>query len=357
MQLLRTGVGAMTDRVATIELNVAMGRTLSPARQIEMTEELLRRIERLPDVRAVGAVSMLPLKGVRMVFSFAPANEAGMAPVEQRFGLVNPTPGYFEALGIRLLRGRLFSAADGPSSPPVAILSANMARRFFGAEDPVGRSLPYKDAPTIVGVVTDVKYGSVEDPPQEAVYRPFAQYPFRNLFIAARTTGDPAALAPDLRRAIHDLDSEVMIGPVRTLDAIAWDAASQPRFRTATLVALALLALTLAGIGLYGVIAYSVSRRTMEIGVRMAVGADGRNLVTLIMREGLTLALVATAIGLAMAYALSRTIERFLYGVTPVDVGTYALVAGFALAIALVATYVPARRATQVDPLIALRTE
>jgi putative ABC transport system permease protein len=353
VQLLRTDRGFTTDRVVTIELNVAMGRTLSNPRQIALAEELVRRVRRLPNVEAVGAAGMLPLRGVRMVFLFRPYGSI----IDERFGMVNPTPEYFQALGIPLLKGRLFSESDGPSSPPVMILGASMARRFFGSDDALGKTLPYDGAPTIVGVVGDVKYGGLQDAPGETIYRPFAQYPFRNMFVVIRTTGDPLALASDIRTAIHGLDPEIMLGPVRTLDAIVSETFAQPRFRTVILGAIASVALILAAVGLYGVVAYSVSQRTAEIGVRMALGARATHVVMMVMRQSVGFALAGAAIGSVVAYVLSRTLEQFLYGISPADATSYGVAAGFLAVVVVAATYVPARRATKVDPLVALRCE
>jgi putative ABC transport system permease protein len=355
VQLLRTDVGAATDRVVTLEMNLAMGRTLSNPRQIELAELLLERIGRLPGVEAAGVSSMLPLRGPRMRFAFRSAGDRD-GPIQDVW-MVNPTPGYFQALGIPLLSGRLFSDSDGAASPPVMILSAGMARRFFGTADPIGRSLPYNDAPMIVGVVGDVRYGRLDEMPHETLYRPFAQQPFRNIFLAARTAGDPAHVVRDLRSAIHAADPDITIGPVRTLDAIVSDVLAQPRFRAVTLAAVAGLALALAALGLYGVIAWSVSQRTAEIGVRMALGARPSNVMMMVIRDGAGLALAGTGIGIAAAHVLSRALESVLYGVAPTDALSYVSASGFLLIVVVVATWVPARRASRVDPVVALRAD
>ena len=357
-RLVHTSIGAATEHVAAMEVNVAMTRAISRAHQIALAETVLQKVKALPGVTAAGAASMFPVSGIRMTFWFAPPDGRTGAPgIEQPFGLVNPTPGYFAALGIPLLRGRLFAESDGPDSLPVTIVSAGAARRFFGSIDAVGRRLPYPNAPTIVGVVGDVKYGALSAASGEVLYRPFTQYPFRNLFVAIRTSGDPLALAGDLRRVAHTSDPEIMTAPLRTLDQIVSDTVAEPRLRTVTLATMAVLAVSLAAVGLYGFVSYSVARRTSEIGVRMALGASSRDIGRLVMGDGARLVAAGVSMGAGGAYLLSRFLAGFLYGVGAFDAVSFALAAAAVAATALAATYVPARHATRVDPLVALRCE
>jgi predicted permease len=360
VNLLRTDVGATTDHVVAVELNLAMGRMLSETRQIQLTDQLIDGIRRLPGVLAVGAANGLPPNRTRMAFEFEmPDRPDGMTGL-RRYSLVNPTPDYFSALGIQLLRGRLFSGADGPDAPRVVIVSAGVARQLFGTVDVVGRSLPIgpKRAPVpIVGVVGDVKYGGLEAAAPEPIYLPFTQRPFRNMTLVARTSGDPRPMAASLERAIHAVDREITRGPARALDDVVSEAVAQPRFRTALLSLIAGLALMLAAVGLYGVVAYGVSQRTVEIGVRMALGANDAKVIGMVLREAFTLALAGAAIGTVGAYLLTRTLTRFLYGVTPTDGLSFVLAVASLMAMTALASYIPARRATQVDPVMALRYE
>lgn len=359
VNLLRTDVGATIDHVVTVEFNLAMGRTLPAVRQIQLTEQIIERVAALPEVRAVGAANGLPPNRTRMSFEFDTA-DAGSRPRFRRLNLVNPTPGYFSALGIPLQRGRAFSSADGPTSPRVVIVSAGLARDLFGTVDAVGRSLPIgpKRAPVpIVGVVGDVKYGGLDADARETLYMPFTQYPFRNMTLVARTSGDPRLIAANVERAIHTVDREITRGPARALDEVVSEAVAQPRFRTALLSAVAGLALLLAAIGVYGVVAYGVSQRTVEIGVRMALGATDSRVIGMVLREALALALAGAAIGTAGAFALTRTLTGFLFGVTPMDGLSVAVAVASLMAITFLASYVPARRATKVDPIVALRCE
>jgi predicted permease len=358
VNLLRTDMGAVRDHVVTVELNLAMGRTLSPAQQLALTNRLTTRVASLPDMVAVGAANGLPPNRTRMSFEFDMGDGREGGGSTRRFGLVNPTPDYFRTLGLPLLSGRVFSPADGPTAPRVVIASAGAARELFGTLDVVGRSLPIgpKRGPVpIVGIVGDVKYGGLEADARATLYLPFAQYPFRNMTLVARTSGDPRAMAAPVERAIHAVDREITLGPVRALDDVVSEAIAQPRFRTAVLFVMAGLALLLAAIGVYGVMSYAVSQRTTEIGVRLALGATDGWVIGMIVREGLMLGVTGTAGGMVGAWALTRTLARFLFGVTPMDSLSLAGAMTALIVITVLASYVPARRAALVNPVAALR--
>jgi putative ABC transport system permease protein len=279
---------------------------------------------------------------------------------------VPATPGYFRALGVRLERGRLLTAADTLQAPPVVMMSASTARRLFGDQDPVGRTigLPVlrngkaaRETMTVVGITADVKYGGLDRAADDIVYRPFAQQAWRSVFLVARTTGDPEVLASRLRREIAAVDRAITVADVTTLEAVLADATARPRFRAMVLGAFAGLAILIATVGLYGVIAYTVSQRAAEIGVRMALGADGRRIRSLVLREGMVLALAGGALGLVGAHALTRLLATLLFGIAPTDPVSYALAAAGVIAAGLVASCVPAERAARADPLVVLRAE
>jgi putative ABC transport system permease protein len=279
---------------------------------------------------------------------------------------VPATPGYFRALGVRLERGRLFTDSDDALAPPVVILSADTAHRLFDGEDPLGRTIrlpSMRDGHTIsaemtvVGITANVKYSGLDQMADDLVYRPFAQQAHRSVFLVARTTGDPAVLAAQLRPAIAAVDPAIVVADVATLDDVLADVTSSPRFRTFVLAGFAAMALLIAGVGLYGVIAYSVSQRTGEIGIRMTLGADGRRIRTMVLRDGLTLALVGAATGAAAAWSLTSLLGHLLYGIAPTDPASFALAAGGMAAACLISSYVPAARAARTDPLVVLKEE
>ncbi|MEO8259474.1 MAG: ABC transporter permease [Acidobacteriota bacterium] len=361
VRLIHTDVGVVRDRVVTASLSLTLDRELSGAEQVGLVDRLLARLRAQPGVASAGIGTSLPPDQSRIVLTLRAASA-----VDYQAAAIPTTPDYFPTLGIPLLRGRLFTDADDASHPAVMIMSADTARHFFGDGDPLGRtlSLPvFRDGATrqgtitLVGVIGDVKYSGLDRAPDDAIYRPFAQQPWPNIFLVARTPGDPAALGPVLRRVVADVDRAIAVSAVNTLDAVVSDAAAQPRFRTMLLAALAGLALALSAVGLYGVVAYSVSQRTMEIGIRMALGARRGDVVRMIVREGLWLAAAGVAIGLVGAYALVRTLTALLYGIAPTDAASFAAAAGALLLFALIASYVPARRASAIDPAIALRAE
>lgn len=359
LRLVTVDLGARTDQVVAVEVNLAMGRSLSTPQQMALTDRLLERMEALPGVVAVGAANGLPPNRTRMMLVFEEAQAVDGRSVEHRLTLLNPTPGYLDTLGIPLLRGRYFTRLDSDASQRVVILGAGAARHLFRSLDVIGRTLETgsDSPPTIVGVVGDVKYSGLDAPPGDTVYQPFAQYPFRNMTLVARTTDDPLAAAAAMRQAIRAVDRAITMGPIRRLDDVVADTLVSPRFRTMLGAALAMLALGLTALGLGGVIAYGVARRTVEIGIRRALGARPLDVVMRVMREGLVLAMIGTVIGSAGAYGLTRLLASLLYDVQSTDGISFALSGAFLVAATLIASYVPARRAASVDPIRALRVE
>ena len=244
-------------------------------------------------------------------------------------------------------------------------MSATTARHLFGSDDPIGQTFTVpkfqyrlgtgKDA-TVVGIVSDVKYSGIDATAGDQVYWSMAQAPWLSTFLTIRTNGD-VNMASELRQVVASVDPTVALSSIKPLDGIIATATAPARFRTTLIAAFALVGLAIASIGLYGVVAYSVSQRTAEIGVRVALGAGTRDVVSLILREGLTIAVAGVAIGLPTAYATSRTFAALLFGVKPTDLFTYAASAVGLIVIALAASYVPARRAARVDPIVALRAE
>ena len=314
VRLLGNDLGVATRRVMSVQINLAMGRTLEDVERVALTERVVGRVAALPGVEAVGAANGLPPNQTRMTFYFEDEAATFGEPLAHRLTLLNPTAGYFEALGIPLLSGRLFSMLDTAESRPVAILSKSSARRLFGTIDPVGQVLPTTSdrKPTIVGVFDDVRYGGVAAPPPDAIYQPFAHFPFQHMNLVVRAAGNPLDLAPGVRAVVHEVDRAITVDSARLLDDLVTEALATPRSRAVLLVSLALLALGLASFGLAGVVAYSVARRTPEFAIRIALGAGTPAVLALAMREGFVLALAGAALGLGGAFVLTRTLASFL---------------------------------------------
>ncbi len=361
--LVRTDLGVAAQGVVTASMNFRMTSPRSTDEEIRIrAAEVLSALEAVPDVTAAGVGTSLPPSQSRIRITLRREGER----VDYQAAGVAATPGYFEALGMRLVRGRHFTPDDDLNHPPVMIMSVETTRRFFGDGDPIGRTmrLPVMrdgvnagEEMTLVGVVSSVRYSGLDALPDDAVYRPFAQRAWGAPFLVVRTEGDPDALATSLRRYVGAVDQTVVLTEVRTLASIVSDAAAQPRFRTVVLAGMAGLAAAMAAVGLYGVISYSVARRTKEIGVRMALGAERQHVLGLLLREGLGLAAGGALIGIGLALLAVRLLDGLLYGVEPADPVSFGLAATGLSTLTLIASYLPARRAARIDPVAALREQ
>jgi predicted permease len=323
---------------------------------------VIDHIGSLPGVRAVGAGTSLPPSVSRMRVTLRRSGDA----VDYQAAAVPATPGYFQALQLRLIKGRFFTDADDDRHPPVMIMSEGTAKRLFGTDDPIGRTLSMpvlRDGTrtsaemTLVGVTANVKYAGLDAPPDDIVYRPFTQQPWVAPFLVVRTSGDPADFAQTLRRGLAAADSGIVVSSVTPLEQLVLDASVQPQFRTVLLVSLATVASGIAAVGLYGVVAYAVSRRTREIGIRIALGATSGDVLTMVLRDGLIVACAGIAAGTAGALLLSRVLAGLLYGITPTDPASFILASLGLLALTLIASYIPASRAARIEPIGALRVE
>jgi putative ABC transport system permease protein len=314
-------------------------------------------------VSNAGTIDILPLNGgntSRFYIDGDPVPQPGQE-TEANVRVVSDT--YFKTLGVPLLAGRMFDDRDAPNNPGVVIIGKTIADRLFPGRDPVGRKIRYSSAQSapneIVGVVGDVKTTAIDEPLRPVLYYPFRQASsvFANLVV--RTDADPTALAASVRKEIRNLEPDTAILNVNTMDQmISQTPASFMRRFPALLISIfAFVALLLASIGIYGVVSYSVSQQTHYIGVRMALGASPSDILRMVLKQGLVLAVAGVAIGIAAAFGLMRLLRTLLFEVSTNDVATFALVSGALFVVALLACYIPARRATKVDPLVALRYE
>ncbi|HEY7514292.1 MAG TPA: ADOP family duplicated permease, partial [Vicinamibacteria bacterium] len=327
--------------------------------------QVLERLAALPGVEVAGAATSLPLDGSRNLARFTIDGRPSVPGETLSSRTVIASPGYFEALRIPVLRGRLFDARDDERAPAAALVSASFARRFFPGEDPLGRRLvlpvrrDQRQAPalTVVGIVGDVKADGLDADSPPVLYRSLDQDSFLILTLVLRTTEGPASLGEAIRREVGRIDADQPVYGVRTFEALAAHALGPRRFVTTLLGLFALVSLVLAAVGIYGVTAYAVSRRTGEIGLRMALGARPRDVLRLVLGQGMTLVAIGIGLGLVAAATLSRALATLLFGVSRTDAVAFGGIALLLASVALLACALPARRAASVDPLVALREE
>lgn len=335
------------------------------AKQAQFYRELITRIESLPGVSSASSVIPLPLSGDRFSISFETEGRPiakGDQPSADFFVIED---GYFKTLGVSILKGRNFNERDSKQAPGVTIVNQAFARKFFPNEDPIGKRIKPgistdSDEPAmreIVGVVADVRNRNLSSELRAGYFIPAAQIPFNQMTMVVRTTNDPHSVITAVQNEVHSMDAEVPVFNVKTMDEHIAATVAAPRFNATLLVIFAAVALVLTIVGLYGVMSYSVVQRTNEIGIRMALGAQTRDVLRLIVSQGFKLVLLGLAIGLAGAFALTRVIASLLFGVSTRDPLTFAAVAGILAFVALLACYIPARRATRLDPLRALHYE
>ena len=358
LRLQDTSPGFDARNVLTMGVNLPRDKYDEPEKSASFFAELESRVAGLPGVEAVGLVSELPLSGQP---NDMPYTVEGRPPVsidqafDDDFRRVNTN--YFKALGIPFLRGRNFTEQEVRQGAKVVIISELLARQVFPNEEPLGKRLIMSFGNTafeIIGIVGDIRHRALESNPLAAMYMPAYE---GSMNVVIRSKGDPASLAAAVRKEVLQIDPNQPVADVRTMEQWLERAVAGPRYRTTLLGLFALVALALASTGIYGVMSYSVSQRTHEIGVRMALGARQLDVMRLVVRQGMTLVIVGVALGLAGAFALTRLMDSLLFGVTAKDPFTFVAVAALLTLVAFVACYLPARRATKVDPLVALRYE
>jgi putative ABC transport system permease protein len=360
LHLQRVEPGFTPQRAATMQLLLPGSRYPDQQAQVRFFRQLADRAASAPGVRSAAVATTLPMSGSNLGAGFTidgrPLANPADRPTAAGFAI---SPDYLATMGIPLVRGRAFTAHDDENAPPVAIINEAMARRFWPGEDPIGRGLSSYGGVSreVVGVVGDVKTRELSEAAGPQLYTPFPQTPWPFLAVVARTDGDPAALTATLRQAVAAVDPDLAAGDVRTIDDYLTQAVATPRFNATLIAGFAALALFLAGCGLYGVMSYSVAQRTREIGIRMALGAQPTDVRGMVVSQALRMGVTGLVIGVFAALAAARLLAGLLFDISPSDPATLATVCGMLLSVVLVAAYFPARRATRVDPMVALRSE
>ena len=397
-RLLHVNAGFETDGVVTMQINLPpekyvdleLDRRLSPlayGRSVRFFRDVMERVRSIPGVRAAGAINGLPLMGEiwgkNIVFYDRPlpADMKGLSPIQYRVVAGD----YFRALGIRIRSGRAFTDRDTREAPKAVIVNRELVRRYWNDQDPIGKIVsvnpPLQILPksvvdeavksgripadyqpdkfTVVGVADDVLYGGLSRSALPLVYAPYAQASegTTNMFLTVLTDGEPLAVVGAIREQIRQVDRDQPVASIQTMEARVSASVSQPRVQMNVLGAFAALAILLAAIGIYGVMSYSVTQRTREIGIRMALGAGRREVMSLVLRQGFTMITLGVALGLVGAVLMTRVLRTLLFGVSTTDPAVFVAIVVLLSATASIASYMPARRATRVDPLVALRDE
>ena len=360
--------GFQPDHLLAADIPLSQTEYPQPEQRFQFFDRLLERVRTLPGVRSAGASSFLPMNGNGGIIRFniydrPPKNTSEYSAVGFRF----ITPNYLETIGVPLISGRMFTENDREHAPDVVIINQSMAKQYFPDRSPLGKRMQIGSPPDpqipwmeVVGVVGDVRPGLGTDP-QAEMFIPYRQVdallPVFQLSVILRTSLDPNSETSALRGALAEINKNQPLVNVRTMEDSMATSVAQPRFRTWLLGLFAMLALLLSTIGIYGVMSYSVTQRVHEMGIRIALGAQPRQVFQLVTGQGLRLALLGVAIGAVASFALTRVLHSFLYNISALDPVTYVSVAVVLIAVGLLASYLPARRATKVDPLVALRYE
>jgi len=368
--LSTANTGFPTENLLTLNVSVPVEQYATEQQVASDFVRVVEGLQSIPGVLSASAATNLPVggwnQGRQLTIEGRPPNSSGEV---LGAGYMSITPDYFRTIGVPLRRGREFIAQDRRGSPDVIIVSESMARRFWPGENPIGkrivcasiafphRALGVPVPREIVGIVGDVQHIGRESETSVEMYVPQMQDTIPFTFFLARTAGDPERLAQAITRSVNEVLKESAVTGVKTIEDRLAESFSRPRFQMLVLGIFAAVALLLASIGIYGVIAYSVTQRTQEIGIRMALGADARAVLRLVLAHGLKLALIGVAIGLAAAFACTRLMASLLYGVAPTDVFTFTGVSALLLLTAALATFVPAWRAAKTDPARTLRSQ
>ncbi len=365
--------GFQPHHVLSAVVSVAGSEEAEPQKRVAFYQQVLQRVVALPGIESVSAINHVPLAGDIWGFPFVIEGRPPTRPGESPGAVYRVIfPGYFQTMGISLLRGRDINESDNVNAPGVVIINDRLARRYWPGEDPIGKRItldnPRKNPAwlTVIGVTQDSKQDEWTGAPRPEMYLPLLQSSdylqdpsghFEYVTLVTRTTGDPTAVVNDIKSAIAAIDKNVPVSEIETMDQAVEDLNAQPRFELWLLASFAVIAVLLAALGIYGVMSYSVSRRTHELGVRMALGAAQHDVIRLVVKQAMMLALVGSICGLIAAVALTRLMSGLLYGVRSTDPLTFVGVTLIVAGVALLASYLPARRVTHIDPVAALRCE
>jgi predicted permease len=354
--------GFNPHNVLSLRLQLPATRYTTPDSIISFFRRVGETLNRSPEVESAATTYSLPMSTVALAWE--PITIEGYVPKNSQDSIISNvrivTPDYFHTMGVPLLKGRYFDERDARGAPETVIVDQTLAERFWPNEDPIGKRLQRGSSGswrTVVGVISDAKEYSSEKEPPIAVYFPFEQYVARSMFLVIRTIPDPSKMAPAIIGEIQALDPDMPVFDVNTMEQRLHFSLARRRFSMFLLGAFAVLASILAAIGIYGVMSYSVSQRTHEIGVRVALGARPGSILTLVIRQGFVLASIGTGIGLTAAFLLTRVMSSLLFEVSAIDPFTFVATPLLLASVSLLASYIPARRAARVDPMVALRCE
>jgi putative ABC transport system permease protein len=366
-QLRSVELGFQPEQVLSMTVDLSSTKYATQPAMHGFRDDALSRLAHLPGVASTAAVNWRPLGGALIRGTFVVDDGRKLLKGEGWASKPAVTPGYFQTMGIRVLEGRDFTDADRASAPGVVIVSSAVAKRLWPGQTAIGRRISMEDHPkptdwlTIVGVVDDIIQDGLKSSRDAAVYQPLAQlnskFFLSHLSFVVRTSGEPDVMAASMRDAIHAIDDDQPIESLGTMSNLISSTIAEPLFHVRLLTLVSAFALLLAAIGIYGVLAYLVTERTREIGIRVAIGAVPRDVVRMVVRRTLALTVPGVVIGLIASFGLTRVLTGFLFQVKPTDPGTFIVVGLLLVLVALAASIVPARRAARVDPLIALRAE
>ena len=365
LALTRIDPGFRTQNVLTAQLALPQATYTTPQQMVAFYRELTTRLAALPGVEGAGAVRIIPLTRTIGDWSITIEGRPSVRGANPNGDWQIATPGYFEVLGLQMAEGRSIASSDREDAQPIVVINETMAARYWPGESAVGKRfhLGTSDQPwmDVVGVVRNVRHNAIVEEPRAEMYVPHAQWAAqagggaRGMAVVMKTSADPMALAASLRATVREIDPNLPISEIESMESVMSRALSEPRFTASLLVAFAALALVLAAVGIYGMVSLLVTEQSREIGIRMALGAGRRSVLGMVLRQGTLMAGAGVALGLMSAYALLPLIASLLYGVEPLDAPTFAAVAGLLLVVALAGSFAPARRASRIDPAGLLR--